>query len=143
MQLETTSFAELVPARVYPADRTVGVILMILAAIGIPLLVFGAIAKTAVLSVLAAVHAFHLFHGGHVSHVTQGDTFVHTIFGLVTLSGLVYAGYAISRTQRAGFLVALVIGVAALLMHTSVTLALGAVIYSALRLFAGVGPRLN
>jgi hypothetical protein len=104
---------------------------MVFAAIGIPFHIMGFVWHS-----LSSV--FHVTRWGFL--VRSVSPF-HLALGIALLGGLVFAGYGIGRSQRQAFIVALTIGLAALLTHSAGIIALAAVIYSGLRLFGTLGPK--
>jgi hypothetical protein len=133
-------FHEPIAPRVYSVDKTVGTVLMVLSAVAVPLLAFVWFVSLAVHGSAAVLHLFHLLNGH--AYRSGGGIFelFHLWSGLGVLAAFVYAGYGISRSRKESFLVALFVGIFALFIHADPTIALFAVVYAGLRLFAKVGP---
>jgi hypothetical protein len=108
-------------------------------------MVFASIIMSAILSAASAAHLLHVFnyvnwHGSY--HGDRGIMkIIHTVYHVVILSGLVYAGYAMSHSRKIGFIVAVVVSAAALLTHTAELLALATLIYAGLRLTGALGQK--
>jgi branched-subunit amino acid transport protein AzlD len=126
MQNFPANYSNGLPATTHPGDRTAGVLVMVFAAIAIPLHLFFSL-------------PFRFFHmlGGH-GHFS----FLAAIFSTALLAALVYSGYEISRSQRNGFISGIVIGALCLFFHVILwPVALGTILYSAIRLGNSRGLR--
>ena len=125
-------------ASAFPADRPIGIILMVLSAMLIPITILASVVMGAIFGSTFLAHLVH-FHG--VLHsATRGFAFLGMVISVASLASMVYAGYSISRSQRQGFVLALVIGCLTMVLHGNM-IALAIAVYSGLRLGGLLGTK--
>ena len=131
----------IIPAPAHPADKPVGVALMVISAVFIPILMIIGLGATVFVGMATAFHIVSGSPGLAHAEGSGGMLLMRMFFSIFALAGMVYAGFGISRSTRQGFVIALVIGIVAIVLRSAMIIGIGATVYSALRLFGGLGPK--